>query len=77
MGIKTIPATEYVEKLLGNRDSITSADFPMENDFDFIMSMMIAAGYDSENSTYHLEFGAGEVKKNGYTIPNMTISKRI
>ncbi|AOT68720.1 hypothetical protein SAMN02745975_03152 [Geosporobacter subterraneus DSM 17957] len=45
MGIKTILAEEYVGQLLGDKDFITSEDIPLDNDFDFVMSLMIAAEY--------------------------------
>lgn len=45
MGIKTVPAEEYVRKLLGDKDFINSEDIPLDNDFDFVMSLMIASEY--------------------------------
>lgn len=75
MAVKTVPAEDYVIQLLGDKDSITSGDIPLNNDFDYVMSIMIAAEYDYQNSSYRLEFLDGSVKRNGYTIPHMKISK--
>lgn len=75
MSVKTIPATDYAEWLLCNRDHITAADIPMETDFDYVMSIMLAVDYDEGASPYKLTFGEGQIKKNGYSYPNMTISR--
>lgn len=76
MSVKTIPAEEYVNQLLGDKDFITSGDIPLHNDFDYVMSIMIAAEYDYQSSSYRLELLDGSVRRNGYTIPAMKISKK-
>jgi hypothetical protein len=76
MGIKTIPAEEYVRQLLGDKEFITSDDIPLDNDFDFVMTLMITAEYDYQSSNYRLQLLDGSVCRNGYTIPNMQIRKK-
>lgn len=76
MGIKAVPVEEYVDQLLVGRSSITSDEIPLDNDFDYVMSVMIAAEYDCKSSSYRLEFLDGRVNRNGYTIPNMQIIKK-
>jgi len=76
MSVKTIPAEEYVNQLLGDKDFITSGDIPLNNDFDYVMSIMIAAEYDYQSSSYRLELLDGSVSRNGYKIPAMKISKK-
>lgn len=75
MGVKTVPTEKYVKQLLGDKEFITSENIPLANDFDYVMSIMIVAEYDCENSGYRLELQDGSVSKNGYTIPNMRIEK--
>jgi hypothetical protein len=76
MSVKTIPAEEYVMQLLGGRGSITSEDIPLNNDSDYVMSLMIAAEYDYKKSGYRLEILDGSVERNGYSIPNIKIMKK-
>lgn len=76
MAVKTVPPEGYVMQILGDKDYITSDDIPLNNDFDYVMSIMIVAEYDCNNSRYRLDFLDGSINRNGYSIPNMTISKR-
>lgn len=76
MGVKTIPTEKYVEQLLGDKDFISSENIPLNNDFDYVMSIMIAAEYDYKQSGYRLELLDGSISKNGYSIPNMRIVKK-
>ena len=76
MGVKTIPTEKYVEQLLGDKDFISSDNIPLNNDFDYVMSIMIAAEYDYQSSSYRLELLDGSVSRNGYKIPAMKISKK-
>lgn len=76
MGVKTIPTEKYVEQLLGDKDFISSENIPLNNDFDYVMSIMIAAEYDYKQSGYMLELLDGSISKNGYFIPNMRIVKK-
>jgi len=76
MSISTIPTEKYVEQLLGDREFIASDSIPLENDFDYVMSIMIAAEYDCKNSVNRLELLGGSTNKNGYTIPNMRLHRK-
>ena len=76
MSVKTIPANEYVAQLLHDRDSIHSSEFPMNSDFDYVMSMMITMEYDAKTSPYQLEFLEGQAHIGRYSIPNMIVSRR-
>lgn len=77
MSVKTIPAEEYIDRLLSDKDYITSEDIPLNNDFDYVMSIMIVAKCDYQNSGYRLEFLDGSESRNGYSIPRIRISKNI
>lgn len=54
MSVKTIPAKKNVSQLLENKDYITSEDIPLNNNFDYVMSIIIAVEYDHRNSNYRL-----------------------
>ena len=68
-----IPTPMYIEQLLRDVDSITSEQLPLENDFDFVMSIKIVVEYDCKSSGYELQLFDGVTSKNGYSIPNMKI----
>ena len=76
MSVKTIPTDEYVAQILGNRDFILSENIPLNNDFDYVMSLMIVATYDCQRSNYMLEFLSGDTSKGRYTLPNIKIYKK-
>ncbi len=76
MSVKTIPTAEYVSQLLKGKEYIMSEDIPLNNDFDYVMSIMIAAEYDHNDSNYRLQLLDGNVYKNGYSIPNMRIERK-
>jgi hypothetical protein len=76
MSVETIPAEEYVMQLLGGKEFITSEDIPLNDDYDYVMSLMIAAEYDYKKSGYRLEILDGSVERNGYSIPNVRITKK-
>lgn len=76
MSVKTVPTEEYVNQLLGDKGFITSDDLPLNDDFDYVMSIMIAAEYNYQNSSYRLELLDGSISRNGYTIPAMKIIKK-
>lgn len=77
MSVKTVPTEDYVAQILADRDSISSEDIPLANDFDYVMSIMIVAEYDCETSQYGIEFSDGSISRNGYSIPNMKIHKEV
>ena len=76
MGVKTIPVNEYADKLLRGRDRVTSGELQIDGDFDYVMLLMLVMEYESKKSSYHLEFGEGQVQIGRYGIPNMIISKK-
>ncbi len=76
MAVKAVPAEGYVMGLMGDKEFITSEDLPLNNDFDYVMSILIAAEYDHKKSRYRLDFLDGSVSKNGYTIPLLKFTKK-
>ena len=77
MPVETIPVEEYAEKLLKGRDSITTAEKPFGDDFDYMMLIMLTASYDEDTSPYELELTQETVKRGRYTIPLLTISRHL
>lgn len=77
MAVKTIPIEEYAERLLAERNSVTTAEMPFDGEFDYVMLIMLTASYDNENSPYELELTKETVKRGRYTIPLLTISRRL
>ena len=53
MSVKTIPAEEYVNQLLGDKDFITSSDIPLNNDFDYVMCPFAIIIYNSCTISYN------------------------
>ncbi len=76
MAVTTIPANDYVDRILADKDSVCSAELEVEGDFDFVMLMMVAMEYDAATSPYRVEFSEGQVRKGRYHIPKMRISRR-
>jgi len=76
MSVKTMPVNDYVDKLLRDRDRVTSGELQIDSDLDYVMIIMLVMEYDREKSPYHLEFGEGQVEIGIYGIPNMIISRK-
>lgn len=77
MSVEAIPVEEYAERLLEGRDSISTAEMPFDGDFDYVMLIMLTASYDEDTSPYELELTQATVKRGRYTIPFLTISRRL
>ena len=76
MSVKTIPVNDYVYRILQGRDRVTSGEFQIDGDFDYVMLLMLVMEYDSKKSSYHLEFGEGQVQIDRYSIPNFVIRRK-
>lgn len=61
----------YLKRIFaGGKRKLTSADLPLENDDDYVCSIML-----SVSDRHKVEFLDGSITRNGYTIPNMVIKK--
>jgi len=76
MSVKTIPVNDYVDRILQDRDYVTSGELQIDGDFDYVMLFMLVMEYDSKKSPYYLEFGEGQVEIGRYGVPNMVISRK-
>lgn len=50
---------------------MTTADLPLNSDYDYVMSLILLA---EQGESYEVEVLEGTVSKNGYTVPNLRIS---
>ncbi|SDN14185.1 hypothetical protein [Acetanaerobacterium elongatum] len=61
----------YLKRIFaGGKRKLTSADLPLENDDDFVCSIMLSMCDECE--VQPLE---GSISKNGYTIANLVIRR--
>ena len=58
-----------VQGWLGDRDTCLSADIPLENDRDYVMSLLAVLSGGSRQAAYQVEELGGSVCENGYSIP--------
>jgi len=76
ISVKTIPANDYVDRILQDRDRVASGELQIDVNFDYVMIIMLLMEYNGEKSPYHLEFGEGQVEISRYGVPNMVISRK-
>ena len=67
---------EYVDRLLGDKNEITSREIAIENDDDYIMTLLSVVQANDRSSKYSIEFADEEVFSGKYEIPLMTYRKR-
>ena len=66
----------YVQGWLGDRDTCRSADIPLENDKDYVMSLLAVLSGSSKRAAYEVEELGGSIRENGYSIPQMQFSRK-
>ncbi len=64
---------DYVKKLMGESDVISSREIRLENDNDFILLMLAALKSTDKNVFYRIEYQNATIHNNGYRIPEMRI----
>ena len=67
---------EYVDKLLGEKNEITSREIVIENDDDYIMTLLSVVQANDRGSKYTIEFADEDVLSGKYEIPLMTYRRR-
>ena len=65
-----------VQGWLGDRDTCLSADIPLENDRDYVMSLLAVLSGGSRRAAYQVEELGGSVCENGYSIPKVQFSRK-
>ena len=66
----------WVQGWLGDRDTCRSADIPLENDKDYVMSLLAVLSGSSKRAAYEVEELGGSIRENGYSIPQMQFSRK-
>ena len=66
----------YVEKWLGNRGICYSKDMHLTDDKAYIMSMLAVLISSDPSTTYRIRELAGNFTENGYTIPQLQITRK-
>lgn len=68
---------EYIYQLLEEKDSIKAEEIEIENDHDFVSTILGLMAHDDKGSKYKATFEKeGHVRKEKYEIPEFTIEKR-
>ena len=65
-----------VQGWLGDRDTCLSADIPLENDRDYVMSLLAVLSGGSRRAAYQVEELGGSGCENGYSIPKVQFSRK-
>ena len=65
-----------VQGWLGDRDTCLSEDIPLENDRDYVMSLLAVLSGGSRRAAYQVEELGGSVCENGYSIPKVQFSRK-
>lgn len=67
----------YVDSLFKEGEtSVSSETIPIHNDTDFILLILAVVRANERGMNYKVRMNDGRLNRNGYIIPNMTISKR-
>lgn len=68
----------YVDSLFASGNSeVSSETIPVDNDTDFILLILAIVRANERGMTYKVQMKEGRHEKNGYTIPNLTISRKV
>ena len=66
----------WVQGWLGNDDVVYASQLPLRGDKDYVMSLLALLSEDDRGSAYRVRELEGSVRQNGYTIPQMEISRK-
>lgn len=67
---------EYINKLLKDKDSISSKEIDISSDDEFIIIFLAAVRSGEKNTDYRAQFGEGQVDVNGYSIPEIIFTRK-
>lgn len=66
----------YVQGWLGESDVCRSEDIPLENDKDYVMSLLAVLTGGDRSADFTVQELDGERRENGYAIPELQISRK-
>lgn len=68
---------KYIDNLFTeNRQVVGSAEIPLNNDEDFILLMLAVISANDREMDYNVELREGRIINNGYSIPELNITKK-
>lgn len=68
---------KYIDNLFTeNRQVVGSAEIPLNNDEDFILFMLAVISANDREMDYNVELREGRIINNGYSIPELNITKK-
>ena len=75
-GILSFFVMPYVQGWLGESDVCRSEDIPLENDKDYVMSLLAVLTGGDRSADFTVQELDGERRENGYAIPELQISRK-
>ena len=67
---------KYTERLFEGKDRFEYAKLQIQNDEDYIMSIMAFIGASDRDSFYRVEINGDNCKLGQYTVPNITLVRK-
>ncbi len=68
--------SQYIEERLRERGEYISTDIPMENDRDYIMSLLTLLNAESRSAAHRVAMLEGSYAANGYAVPIIKVSRK-
>jgi len=72
----TSSLNDYVRQLLTTQETITSLDFSLEDDDDYLMAIFLSMNSTDDRREYSYKSTEGTVSKGRYKIPEFTVRER-
>lgn len=66
----------YVDKLLGDKPTVSFGEIDICDDHDFIMLLLATIRAGERLASFKAQVGAGSRSINGYTVPDITLTKK-
>lgn len=66
----------YMMDLLGQEDSLEAAMIPIEEDNQYVKTILGVLGSDDKSSQYGIEFRQAEIEKGKYKIPDFKLNRK-
>ncbi len=67
---------QYAAELLRDKACISAGEIFIGSDADYARLLSLMANYRADGSPYKITLLEGHVKVNGYTLPNIVLSRR-
>lgn len=67
---------QYAEELLRDKACVSASEIPLNGEADYATLLSMILNYQAGVSPYRITLLEGYVKVNGYTLPNIVLSRR-